>query len=213
MISLRSSLAVVAVAIFSFNAQAATQYSIDPNSVDLATRESWCVSQKASCPLLCLQNTGAQDASTAENDCDPDTLSYSCICGNGITPDAGNYSQTIPFFLCQEYGNQCVNGCGTGNTPCQTACRVDNPCGAQNPTRVNTTSSSTMPATATSTSTSTNGPVVYSGLGGDGSSSSSSSSSSTSSDKNAALATLDLGRSYGLAVVFAGLFAGFAILL
>ncbi|KAG9240763.1 hypothetical protein BJ878DRAFT_524340 [Calycina marina] len=119
--------------------------------------------RQASRLLLCLQNSGVQDASTASNDCDPvrspshlpplpcfmtrdlqDTLVYSCICGNCSTPNAANFSQTIPFFECQEYGNQCVDAYGVVNTPCQSACRVDNPCGAQKPTRVKITISSAM---------------------------------------------------------------------
>ena len=46
--------------------------------------------------------------------------------------------------------------------------------------------------------------TVYNGLGED---------SSKNSEKSAGQATLDLGRSYGLVVVFAGLFAGFALVL
>lgn len=198
-------LAVVAMTTVSLAAQV---YQIDPETVDPATRASWCVSQEAACPLLCLQNPKVQDASTASNECDPANLQYSCICSNGIQPDIGNFSQTIPFFLCQEFGNQCVNACGTGNTPCQSACRTDNPCGAQNPTRVNITTSSSVVATATDGSTATAGPAIYTGLG------ESSSSSSKSSDKDSGSnAVLAMGHSYGLAVVLAGLFTGFAMVL
>jgi len=183
---------------------------------------------QASCPLLCLQNPDIQDGTTSANECDPvrnfptpritsetnssqADLSYLCICGNGFQPDVGNFSQTIPFFQCQEFGNQCVNACGSGNTACQSACRSDNPCGAQNPTRVNTTTSSSMIATATDGSTATAGPAVYTGLGG---SSESSSEKTDKTDKDSgANAFLVMGHSYGLAVVFAGLFAGFAMVL
>jgi len=207
MVSFRSSVAFAAMAMFSLS-RGQTQYEIDPESVPIGTRDVWCQSQKAACPLLCLQNPKINDASTQQNDCDSKTLTYQCICGNGVQPDIGNFSQTIPFFKCQEYGNQCVNQCASADTPCQSACRSDNPCGAQNPTRVNLTSSSTtMEATGTGTATNTGGTTVFTGLGGD------SSSSSSSSSKSGSQAALSIGHSYGIAVGFAGLIGGFALFL
>lgn len=112
--------------------------------------------------------------------------------------------------MCQEYGNQCVAQCG-GNTACESSCRVDHPCGAQNPTRVNASTSTSATASATGgTSKGTDG-VVYNGLGGAGATSTSASSSGNK--KNGGQTALDLGRSYGLAVVFTGLFAGFALVM
>jgi hypothetical protein len=52
------------------------------------------------------------------------------------------YSLTLPFFVCQEWGNQCVKGCGMGANECASSCRQDNPCGALNPSKPNATSSS-----------------------------------------------------------------------
>jgi hypothetical protein len=205
------SAALLATALFSVCGRAQQQYSIDPNSVPIATRDEWCQSQQTSCPLLCLQLPGAS-GSTTENSCDPTTLVFSCVCGNGLTPNASEYSQTIPFFECQEYGNQCVTACN-GDTTCQAACRDDNPCGAQNPTRVNVTttssamSSTTLPAGASSGTAG----VVYTGLGGAAATQTSSSSSDTK--KSNAQAALDLGRSYGLIAVFTGIFAGFALVI
>lgn len=200
--SFKLSAAIVATAIFSMNAQA--QYSIDPFTA------GWCQSQVASCPLLCLQNAGS-DATTVSNDCDPVSLIYSCVCGNGLTPSLANYSQTIPYFECTEFGTQCVAGCG-GSTPCQSACRTNNPCGAQNPTRINTTSTSSMMSTTAlpAGATSGAGGVVFTGLGG-GAVATPTGNSDTK--KGGAQTALDLGRSYGLAVVFAGLFAGFALVM
>jgi hypothetical protein len=218
--SFKLSAALVATAIFSLNAQA--QYSIDPNSVPLATRQNWCQAQISSCPLLCLQNQGADASTTTANDCDATTLTYDCVCGNGYTPNVANYSQTIPFFECQEYGNQCVNSCGSGDTACQSACRDDHPCGAQNPTRINATStSSTISSTGVPAgATSGTAGVVFTGLGGGAvatatSASSGSSTSSASSDtkKSGSKAVVDVGRSYGLAIVLAGVFAGFALIM
>jgi len=211
--SFKLSAAVMATALFSMSAHA--QYAIDPSSVPISTRTSWCQSQLASCPLLCLQNQGSTDSTTTANDCDPQTLTYDCVCGNGLTPSLANYSQTIPYFECTEFGNQCVAACG-GDTACQSACRANNPCGAQNPTRINTTSTSSMASTTTLPAGASSGTagVVYTGLGG-GAVATPTGSSGSGSDtkKNGSQTALDLGRSYGLAVVFASLFAGFALVL
>ena len=65
-----------------------------------------------------------------------------------------------------------------------------------------------MVATATDGSAATAGPAIYTGLG------ESSASSNKNTDKNSGSnAVLALGQSYGLAVVFAGLFTGFAMVL
>jgi len=67
--------------------------------------------------------------------------------------------------------------------------------------------STTLKAGATSAS---NG-VVFTGLGGTAPTNTASSDSTTK--KNSARAALDLGRNYGLAMVFGGLFAGFALVM
>jgi len=189
----------------------AQQYNIDPDTIPLATRASWCTSQIASCPLICLQYPGAS-ATTTANDCDATTLAFDCVCSNGLSPNASEYSQTIPYFQCQAYGTQCVDSCG-GDSTCQAACRDNNPCGAQSPTRINATStssslsSSTLPAGASSGTAG----VIYTGLGGAVATQSPSSGSDTK--KSNAQTALDLGRSYGLIAVFTGLFAGFALVM
>jgi len=68
-----------------------------------------------------------------------------------------------------------------------------------------------MPAGAT---TGAGGAVVYNGLGGDATTTTpAAGAQATSGDtkKNGSQMALDIGRSYGFAVVFAGLFAGFAL--
>jgi hypothetical protein len=59
---------------------------------------------------------------TVDNECDPDALTYSCVCENNVSPNITQYSQTLPFFICQEWGNQCVTGCN-GNNTCADSCR------------------------------------------------------------------------------------------
>lgn len=203
---------LAAIALF-VGTQAQSQYYIDPNTVPLSTRQKWCEQEQATCPLLCLQLPG-QSSTTAANTCDASTLTYQCICGNGQSPNASEYSQTLPYFICQEWGVQCVANCGSSNA-CQADCTQNHPCGAQNPVRVNTTAtSSTAGATATGTDASASSGTVYNGFGnGAATTTASGASSTTASTKSGAQAALALGRSYGIAVVVAGLFAGFALVI
>jgi len=208
--SLKTSAIVLATAFF-IGAQSQAVYYIDPNSVPLTERQSWCQTQQVSCPLICLQLPGVTTETTDSNSCDATSLTYSCVCQNGMSPNASEYSQTLPYFICTEYGDQCVASCN-GATQCQSDCRSQHPCGAQDPVRVNVTSSTstamastTVPAGASS---GTNG-VVFTALGG----SPTGSSSSGTTSKSGSSAAMDFGRSYGLAVVFAGLFAGFALVM
>ncbi|KAK4987254.1 hypothetical protein LTR50_004766 [Elasticomyces elasticus] len=197
----------------------AQQYSINPDSVSQSTRNYWCTSQQTQCPLICLQTPG-NSAATNANTCDPVGLTYNCICSNGIAPNASEYSQTLPYFICTEWGNQCVAACGQNNG-CASNCRSNHPCGAQNPTRVNlSTISSTMSSTGTGVpagaSTGASG-TVYTGFGGSAQASAtaggSKASGSSVASGGSAVAALDLGRSYGVVVVVAAFFGGFALLL
>jgi hypothetical protein len=68
--------------------------------------------------------------------------------------------------------------------------------------------STTLPAGASSGTAG----VVYTGLGG-GAVTTSTTTAAPSGSKSGAQAALDLGRSYGLAMVFGSLFAGFALVM
>ncbi|KAI5467591.1 hypothetical protein BGZ63DRAFT_371620 [Mariannaea sp. PMI_226] len=185
-----------------FVAVANSDYVIDPDSVDKSTRESWCSNEKQTCPVICEQ-TG--DGSTKVNDCDPDTLTYGCICGDGKQPNVSEYSLTLPYFVCQEWGNQCVAKCGNSNT-CASDCRQNHPCGAQDPKKVNKTKTATgTTASATGTSTDT-ADTIYTDIGSD------STDSADSKDKGGAAMALEAGSRWGLAVVLGSMFAGFALL-
>jgi len=178
-------------------------YYIDPNTVDQATRDSWCSDELATCPLICAQT---DPGTTLTNDCDPDTLTYGCICGDGKQPNVSEYSLTLPYHTCVEWGNQCVKDCGLSDNACSSSCREDNPCGALDPTPKNETKATeTTSSTASATATDT----IFTTLSGDGGSS----SSSSSSNSNSGAAAMAFGHSYGLAVVAGGLFAGFTLML
>ncbi|KAI6088098.1 hypothetical protein F4821DRAFT_234548 [Hypoxylon rubiginosum] len=156
--SIRNILAAAVVFVSSVRAD----YVIDPESVSLTNRNNWCQSEKSTCPLICQQTT---PGNTLVNDCDPKTLTYGCVCGDNKQPNVSEYSLTLPYFVCQEWGDQCVAKCGQDNT-CSGACREDHPCGALNPTRVNVTSSTSMPSATSSGAQATDSNAIYTGLAG-----------------------------------------------
>jgi cobalamin biosynthesis Mg chelatase CobN len=174
------------------------------------------------------------------------TLSWSCVCDNGQTPNASEYSQTIPYFECTESNNDCVANCN-GDSTCQSACRYvfgllfsltqrrtkliynaynrsNNPCGAKDPTPANSsTRSHTMTKTASNSDSSSTGSsdgsdatdTAFSTLGGGGSSQTSNAGagSNANGDSGASQLALDMGKSWGLAVVLGSVFFGAVLML
>lgn len=61
-------------------------YTIDPDSVPESDRQTWCDNQVAQCPIICTQLPGVESTTTQQNDCDPDALTYACVCENGVAP-------------------------------------------------------------------------------------------------------------------------------
>lgn len=123
------------------------------------------------------------------------TLAYYCVCSNNLSPNASQYSETIPYFVCTEHNNQCVNACASGDSICQSDCRTQNPCGAQAPTRVNVTTTTATHATSASSAFVTNTKV------GD------------ATGAAPKLVSVEMSHVYGLCVLVAGFVAGFAALL
>ncbi|KAF2163970.1 hypothetical protein M409DRAFT_57073 [Zasmidium cellare ATCC 36951] len=220
---------IIATGLLAAVVTAQSQYSIDPNSVDESTRKYWCQQQQAQCPLICLQ-TAANSATTTSNDCDPSALTYSCVCDNGISPNISEYSQTLPYYICTQWGQQCVSNCN-GDTACASACTQDHPCGASNPTRQNTsTLTRTMSKTASAgasgsgseeaaATTDGSGQTIYSGFAGDSPSSTGGNGGSGGGDSSAASSTLvrvwalSAGQTFGTLALVGGIVGGFAMLL
>ncbi|KAH8725355.1 hypothetical protein GQ44DRAFT_616139 [Phaeosphaeriaceae sp. PMI808] len=178
-------------------------YTINPKDVSPSDRYTWCLNQKAQCPLICLQQPGVTSMTTLANDCDTETLLYTCICENKVAPNITQYSQTIPFYICQEWGNQCVKNCNGDNT-CGDACRKDHPCGAQSPYKGNTSIPSASLARSTSEPT-TKIPVT--GFGG------AQATGANSPGKGAAAGTYMPSAALSMSVVLGTAFLGFAVLL
>ncbi|KAI9785834.1 MAG: hypothetical protein M1816_008226 [Peltula sp. TS41687] len=193
-----------------------TPQTIDPKTVPIALRNARQFRPRSGQLMQSGKRTSssATNASTFQTH---STLEYQCVCYSGQVPNASEYSQTIPYYTCTESNNQCVNRCA-GSSSCQSACRENNPCGAKNPTRVNTSTITTMSSTSTAagassqttggtSGTASSGDAVYTTFGG------TLPSSSAVNGQNAGSMAVELGRSYGLAAVAGGIFAGFALLL
>lgn len=165
-----------------------------------------------------------------DNSCDSDALTYSCECGDGLRPNVTQFTQTLPYFICTEWGNQCVTNCNGDNT-CASACRQDHPCGAQDPQKPNSsTISSTMSSTASASrtaseagaTTDSSGGTIYEGFGGASStggsdqaeeSSSSSDDDAAAADSGAGRASLEFGHTFGVLALAGAFFGGFALVL
>ncbi|KAI4907406.1 hypothetical protein J4E90_009435 [Alternaria incomplexa] len=191
-------------------------YTIDPDTVEQSTRDYWCDQNRAQCPLICLQQPGINSMTTEQNDCDSDALTYTCVCENGVAPNITEYSQTLPYFICQQWGNTCVENCN-GDNSCQSACREDHPCGAQDPYRGNTSLPTTMASTAAATGTdgSASNTIPVTGFGGASETGSSDSDNNNggSNDQGGAGSIFMPNAGLGLAAVFGSVFLGFAVLL
>ncbi|KAI9684385.1 MAG: hypothetical protein M1829_002195 [Trizodia sp. TS-e1964] len=172
-----------------FSAVAVAQNSslpIDPGSVALDTRSNWCLSELNTCPLLC---GGASQANT----CTAENLNFSCLCSNGSSPALELYTNTLPFYVCQEFIAQCIRNAPNDATK-QAACKANNHCGTLN--------ASAVPAATTSTSTSSSSstPTAITNT-----------TSASASPTRTNVAT-QLGADYGTGILATALLALFGLL-
>lgn len=124
-----------------------------------------------------------------------DALSYGCICGNGKQPNMSEFTLTLPYHTCTEYGNQCVDDCPDHDNDCARACREDNLCGAQDPQKPSGTVDAAKPK---ATDEDEDEDEVFEGMAGD--------------DDKGDAGRVEVGKTYGTVVVLGALFAGFAML-
>lgn len=110
----------------------------------------------------------------------------------------------MPFFICQQFVVQCRNACNTDAT-CATNCAVDHPCGATDPKRYNTTSTASSTVPESTTASTTGSDTIYTNVGG-------SSGNSGGKGKSMAAPTVQVSKTYGLAVLLGSMFVGFALL-
>jgi len=193
---------VLAVASGLFTLAFAQNYPvITADDINNSTREIWCDQQIAVCPNLC-QDQG--HVGTEYNDCWTEDLHFECVCEGGFRPNLTEYSQTIPFNLCQQSKQACADNCGN-NQDCVTLCFSGKECGASNPRRVNVTSTSTT-ASSTATSSSTKSP----------SDSTTTSTSEAEADEDPfgnsggmGVSLTAFGSAYGVGAMIAGMAIGF----
>jgi len=90
------------------------------------------------------------DANTTLNQT---ALTYNCVCSGpgAVTPNVTLYSQTIPFYTCQQYRTNCV--ASTDSAVAQHACNAI-PCGSLDPVAALANYSSSQAAAAASTTSS-----------------------------------------------------------
>jgi hypothetical protein len=175
--------------------------------VPLSLRKVWCQNEIETCPMICGQTSKGD---TKVNECNPKTLTYGCICGDGKQPNVSEYSLTLPFYVCQEWGNQCVTDCA-GSASCASDCRENNPCGAEDPKKYNTTSTATGTGAVKATASATDDAnTVYTDTPGSENNDDDSDSAETTKSNGAAV--IEVGRTWGLTIVLSTMFAGFAML-
>jgi len=56
---------------------------VNPEDIDYAVRERWCSDQFGTCEGLCQDQ---EQVPAGQNECDPETLVYTCVCENDKTP-------------------------------------------------------------------------------------------------------------------------------
>lgn len=131
----------------------------NPAEVPLGTRSSWCNAQDAACDNLCV--------SIKSRTCDPDTLDFSCVCSNDESPDFNDFKDTIPFFVCKQLFQDCIESHpndATGQRNCTST--YDDKCGTEAP--VNGTKIDASPS-ASATPSETSQPASTSTGSGSGS--------------------------------------------
>jgi len=126
--------------------------ALDPNSVDIGTRRTWCTNQVATCTNIC-QDSGN---GVLSNTCDPTNLSYICTCTNGLAPNSSEYTQTIPYFECTYDEQACNQACAVGDQTCINGCQKN--CTAEHPKVAPPTTQTITAATSTQTGSGTGAP-------------------------------------------------------
>ncbi|SPJ84039.1 uncharacterized protein FTOL_10555 [Fusarium torulosum] len=152
---MRSSFALLAMAISAVSAQSVKSYkssldmTIDPNTVDIATRSDWCGAQQNTCDTLCKDDTDS-------NQCTESDLKWECTCSsNSSTPGIQYYTQTMPTFICQQLFSQCITE-NTSSQQGQRECKskIDAKCAKQNPPKNVASNSDDSTTTASNSATS-----------------------------------------------------------
>ncbi|KAI1761183.1 hypothetical protein GGR53DRAFT_39117 [Hypoxylon sp. FL1150] len=92
--------ALSALTLVSAQANSNSSFTIDPTTVDLSDRISWCQGETDSCSTIC--------GDVVENDCSTDTLDFTCVCSGGNEPNMNLYENAMPWFVCERLQQNCI---------------------------------------------------------------------------------------------------------
>ncbi|KAI1383357.1 uncharacterized protein F4822DRAFT_75171 [Hypoxylon trugodes] len=95
-----AAVALCAVTLVSAQANSNSTFKIDPDSVDISKKVTWCQGQQDSCGTLC--------GTAITNDCSVDTLDFKCVCQGNNSPDLNLYENTMPWFVCEQNQDNCI---------------------------------------------------------------------------------------------------------
>lgn len=84
--------------------------SVPVNQVPEDQRADWCAANSNTCVDLC---GGQGQIASRGNECDDDTLDFTCKCQNGTEPDIGKYQQSVTAQMCNFWFGACINATGT----------------------------------------------------------------------------------------------------
>jgi hypothetical protein len=129
------------------------------------------------------------------------TLDWTCTCINGNTPNFTDYTQTMPFYICQQWIANCVAS-NQGDAEAQFACRTV-VCGSTEPNSTESADEDTPSSTSSASSSSaTSGTPTSSG-----------GASSAAATSQGAAAALSVAKTYGTGILATGLLAIFGLAL
>ncbi|PPJ51662.1 hypothetical protein CBER1_08761 [Cercospora berteroae] len=168
--------------------------SITASEVPSTLRASWCRGQTIACPQIC-------GGRAETNTCDAEQLTYDCSCPDGEARNISDYTQTLPFFVCEQWRTNCVLN-HPDDRDGQAACESVT-CGAQNATEAEGGDSSSASTSATPTSTSTDTAET----GASETTGTDSSATPSASDS----AAMHLAQNYGTGILVTGLLAVFGL--
>ncbi|KAK3677601.1 hypothetical protein LTR78_002451 [Recurvomyces mirabilis] len=189
--------------------------SIDVSQVDTQQRLAWCVSQTTSCPQIC-------SGSTTANTCDSNTLNYTCTCSGGSSPNISDYTQTVPFFVCEQWKANCADAHPNdlqGLAGCHSVvCGAKNASAAGGSSGSSSASSGSASATGSSTGSATGAAGSASATGSAAASAASSgaasaTSSAAAASSSAASAAVGLAMQYSSGILAAAMLAVFGLAL
>ncbi|KAM3414950.1 hypothetical protein BST61_g10090 [Cercospora zeina] len=193
----RTSLAVAFAALSALasaqNYSTSGNLTITASEIPSSLRASWCRGQTIACPQIC-------GGRAETNECDSEQLTYDCSCPDGEPRNISDYTQTLPFFICEQWKTNCVLN-HPDDRDGQAACESVT-CGTKNATEAeggDSSSTASESPTSTASSTAETGASQTTGT----------ESSATPSQSEGA--AIHLAQNYGTGILVTGLLAVFGL--